>query len=371
VLLWLLIALMTAAAVFAVLYPLGRGAASRSRGVEAGRIYRQQLAELERDVELGRIAAPEAVAARAEVARRLIAAESDAAPPPMGGSLNARRATAVLALVALPVVALALYGALGNPGLAGQPLAARLSAVDADADIDALLAKVERHLAAAPEDGRGWDVVAPVYLRLERPADAAQAYRNAIRLLGSNAARQNGLGEALFIQSQGIVTAEAREAFAAASAADPAAPGPRFFLGLAAEQDGRPKEAAAIWRALLAAAAPNTPWRQMLEEALARVEDASSGPGPVELAAAADMTADERDAMIEGMVANLADRLSREPDDVEGWLRLIRSYAVLGRLDEAGAAAGAALAGVGDPGARARIEALAGELGLDLPTSVQ
>ena len=98
----------------------------------------------------------------------------------------------------------------------------------------------------APEDGRGWEVIAPVYLRLERPADAVRAYRNAVRLLGSTATRQNGLGQALFMESGGIVTQEAREAFAAATAADLAAPEPKFFLGLAAEQDGRPAEAAAI-----------------------------------------------------------------------------------------------------------------------------
>ena len=362
---------MTGAAVLAVLIPLGRPEPGE-RGGEATRLYRRQLDELEKDISLGRLAAGEAEASRAELARRLIAADSDAgAERPLRGSLGARRAAAVAAIVALPIVSIGLYGALGAPGLAGQPLAARLGASDADADIATLVAKVERHLADKPEDGRGWDVIAPVYLRLERPADAAQAYRNAIRLLGSTAARQNGLGEALFMQSAGIVTTDASEAFAAASAADPAAPAPKFFLGLAAEQEGRPEEAAGIWRGLLAGAAPETPWRKILEDALARVEDPAPGQSEEEVAAAAEMAPEERDAMIEGMVASLADRLARQPDDVDGWLRLIRSYAVLGRQAEATAAMNAALASLEEADARVRIEALADDLGLAAPPSVQ
>ena len=107
-----------------------------------------------------------------------------------------------------------------------------------------LVAKVEEHLAAHPEDGRGWDVIAPVYLRLGRADDAARAFQNAIRLLGSTAERQTGLGEAILSAEGGIVTADARTAFEAAQRLDPAAPGPRFFLALAAEQEGEAAAAA-------------------------------------------------------------------------------------------------------------------------------
>jgi cytochrome c-type biogenesis protein CcmH len=373
VLLWLLIALMTGAAIFAVLAPLSRAAAAGPQdGGAAGRIYRDQLRELESEAALGRIPATEAASARAEIARRLIAAESDAAAErPMPGNLGARRAAALVALTAIPILSLGLYAMLGNPGLAGQPLAARLSAPAADSDLASLVARVEDHLAKTPEDGRGWEVIAPVYLRLERPADAVRAYRNAVRLLGSTATRQNGLGQALFMESGGIVTQEAREAFAAATAADPAAPEPKFFLGLAAEQDGRPAEAAAIWRALLAGTTADSAWHRMLEASLARVEPAlaESGPSAEQVAEAVDLPAADRDAMIEGMVAGLADRLKREPGDVDGWLRLIRSYAVLGRRAEAAEAAAAALASANDAAQKARIEALMAELGIAAPAA--
>jgi cytochrome c-type biogenesis protein CcmH len=370
VLLWVVIALLTGAAVLVVVAPLAHAQAGGGEASEAN-IYRNQLEELAKDAELGRIGAGEAEAARAEIARRLFAAANDArAAPTMAGSLQARRVTAAAAIVALPLVSLGLYGAVGNPGLAGQPLAARLEAAPAHADMAALVAKVEAHLAESPQDGRGWDVIAPVYLSLGRANDAARAYRNAIRLLGATAGRQNGLGEALFMAAGGIVTAEARDAFAAASALEPAAPGPRFFLGLAAEQEGRPAEAAAIWRALLAAAGSEAGWRDVLEEALARVEE-QPGPTEEEVAAAGEMTADERNAMIESMVASLAERLERDPSDVEGWLRLIRSYAVLGRDEEAAEAAAAALAGVADAAERARIEGLMAELGVAAQAEVR
>ena len=163
----------------------------------------------------------------------------------------------------------------------------------------------------------------------------------------------------------GIVTADARAAFEAANRAEPAAPGPRFFLALAEEQGGNPQEAAKRWRALLAEAEPEAPWRATVEQALARVEPPMAGADspPADLTAGVPPDSDQS-AMIDGMVSGLAERLQREPDDVEGWLRLIRSYVVLGRPDEAAAAARGALQGIREEGSRARVEALIADLGV-------
>ncbi len=366
-LLWVLIAFLTAAAILAVLLPLARRPHGDESAVHAARVYRDQLNELERDKAEGRISESEAEAARAEIARRLIAADAEAEKTaPRGGSRMARRAIALVALIGIPALSLSLYLTLGSPTLPGLPLAARLETPDTPQDIDTLIAKVEEHLAAAPEDGRGWDVVAPVYMRLGRAADAAQAYRNAIRILGSDAARQNGLGEALFAAEGGIVTADARAAFEAARDLDPKAPGPRHYLALAAEQEGKTEEAAREWRALLAETPADAPWRPMVEAALSRVDPSAVAPGPTadEVAAAQDMPTADQEAMIDGMVTRLAARLKEEPDDVEGWLRLIRSYAVLGRTEAAEEAGRAALAGLSEPAARGRVEALLASLGV-------
>lgn len=367
-LLWIIIALLTGAAVMAVLVPLGRDHAVSDPHEQARRVYLDQLAELERDRADGRITPPEATVARAEIGRRILSAE-ERRPQLQTGGQGARRATALVALAGMPLLALSLYLGLGAPRLPGQPLAARLEAPGGGENLDSVVAKVEQHLAASPEDGRGWDVLAPIYLRLGRAEEAQRAYGQAIRLLGSNAARQSGLGEAILAGEGGIVTAAARAAFEAANAAAPGAPGPRFYLALAEEQEGKTEAAAAGWRALLAEAPADAPWRAPVEQALARVSRVEGLPGPSapDLAAAEQIAPADRAAMIEGMVDGLAERLQAEPDDVEGWLRLIRSYVVLGRPNDASAAAKAALEGVGAPGERQLVEALIAELAL--PTS--
>lgn len=367
-LLWIIIALLTATAILAVLVPLSRTPRAGGSAAHAARVYRDQLEELERDRAEGRISAGEAEPARAEIARRLIAVDNEAqaetdATGRAGAMARGRRAVALVALLGIPFLSLVLYLGLGSPWLPGEPLAARLSTPAPD-DIEVLVAKVEGHLAKNPEDGQGWDVIAPVYLRLGRPVEAAQAFRNAIRLVGSTAERQAGLGEAIVSAEGGIVTAEARAAFEAAEVHDATSPGPQFFLALAAEQEGKRDEAAGRLRMLLAHAPADAQWRGAVEEALARVAPGESLPGPTEeqVAAAQSMPEGDRAAMIDSMVSGLAERLKSEPDDVEGWLRLIRSYVVLGRADAASEAARAALDNVRDDGARQRVEALLAEL---------
>lgn len=362
---WILIAVLTAAAIMAVLLPLGRPATAADAKGHARRVYLDQLGELERDKAQGRIGDDEAEAARAEIARRLIAADRGASEIASGGGGHqpARRATALLALVGIPVLSMAFYLGLGSPNLPGAPLAARLQ-MPGDDSIEMLIARVEERLAAHPEDGRGWDVIAPVYLRLDRPDDSRRAFQHAIRLLGSTAVRQSGLGEAILSAEGGIVTADARTAFEAASELDPAAIGPRFFLGLAAEQEGNLAKAADAWGTLLAEVPADAPWRGVLSEALARVGPRTDAPDAENVAAVQALSSSEQAGMIEGMVGGLAERLKGQPDDVEGWLRLIRSYVVLGRADAAAEAARDALAGVTDAAGRGRVEALIADLGV-------
>jgi cytochrome c-type biogenesis protein CcmH len=144
----------------------------------------------------------------------------------------------------------------------------------------------------------------------------------------------------------------------------------RYFLGLAAEQDGNRAQAAATWRALLEAAAPGAPWTDFVRDALARVEGASAaasagggasaGPSDEQIAASSQMSPEQRKRMIEGMVERLSERLHRDGSDVEGWLRLVRSYMVLGEADKARAAvADARRALAGDPNKLRRLEDLA------------
>jgi cytochrome c-type biogenesis protein CcmH len=333
--LWFVFALMTAAAIFAVLWPLGRGSRSQQEGSEAA-VYKDQLREIDRDVAAGLIGASEAEAARVEIGRRLLAAVDSKLEPSLVSNISLRRSAAVIAMVGLPIVAIALYLPLGSPQLGGGSLAERARTPEPTQSLDNLLAQVEQHLEKNPTDGRGWSVLAPVLARLGRYDEAVRAFRNSIIYNGENAQRRADLGEALAAAANGVVTSEARAEFERAVALNADEAKASYFLGLAAEQDGRASEAASIWRAMLAKAPPAAPWRPLVQEALARVSG-SPAPGPSEeaVAAAKDMSEADRGAMIRGMVERLATRLKQNGDDVEGWLRLVRAYMVMGDRDKA------------------------------------
>lgn len=339
--LWLVFLLMTAVAIFAVLWPLSQRAPVKAGSDIA--VYRDQLDEIERDRNAGLIGDREAESARTEVSRRLIAAADATLVVPAGGSPWRRRIVALAALALLPLGAASLYLALGSPQLPGQPQAARSDLPADHQPIVELVGRVEAHLEQNPDDGRGWEVVGPVYMQLGRYDEAIKARRNVLRLLGPTAEREADLGEALTAGANGIVTAEAKAAFDRAVALNPADFRARYFVGLAAEQDGRPEAAADIWRKLLASAPADAAWKDFVREALARVDPTAGAPQPgpsaADVAAAGEMSTEQRDTMIRGMVARLADRLKQDGSDVDGWLRLLRAYVVLGDKSQARAAA--------------------------------
>jgi cytochrome c-type biogenesis protein CcmH len=374
--LWFALALMTAAAIFAVLWPLSRRVPLRAGSDIA--VYRDQLEEIERDRATGRIGGSEAEAARVEVSRRLIgaadAAMSESVPQAAAAGTTRRRMVALVALVLLPLGSAGLYLALGSPNLPSEPQAVRLEAPAEQRSVSTLVAQVEAHLEKNPEDGRGWEVLGPVYMRLNRYEDAVKARRNVLRLLGPEPAREADLGEALTGVANGIVTAEAKTAFERALALDPNEFKARFFMGLAAEQDGRKTEAADLWRKLLASAPPQAPWIGFVRDALLRVDpntpppSASSAPGPSadDVAAASQLSPEQRGEFVRSMVDRLAERLQREGTDVDGWLRLLRAYMVLGDRDKALAAAGdARRALASEPDKLRRVDELVKGLGLE------
>jgi cytochrome c-type biogenesis protein CcmH len=350
--LWLVLALMTAGAILAVLWPLGRRRADTPAANELA-VYQDQLQEIERDRTAGSIGAAEAEAARVEVSRRLIAAaDARQAEVTSGGEeeiakettarLRRRRLAAVAALIAVPVLAGSLYFVLGSPNLPDQPLAGRLEAAHRGQSITSLIQRVEAHLAEHPDDGRGWEVIAPVYMRLQRYDEAVQARRNALRLLGETADRQSSLGEALMVAADGIVTADAKRAFERAVELDAQDVKARYYLGLAAEQDGKREEAARIWRELLAGAPEGAPWVELVRTSLAHIGEPPTTPAPgpnaQDVAAASQLAPEQRDQMVRAMVERLATRLHEDGSDVEGWLRLVRSYMTLGEREHARAA---------------------------------
>jgi cytochrome c-type biogenesis protein CcmH len=371
--LWFALSLMTGAAVFAVLWPLARRP-SRLDSASDIAVYRDQLEEVRRDRAAGLIGEVEAAAAEREVSRRLIAAAdastADSSSTPSIATTWRRRMAGVAVLVLLPMGAAGLYLGLGSPTLPDQPLAPRLAASRGSQSVDSLIAQVETHLESRPDDGRGWEVIAPIYMRLGRFDDAVKARRSALRLNGETAERVAALGETLVFAANGVVTADAKAAFDRALALDATHVQARYFIGLAAEQDGDRSRAAAIWRALLAGAPPNAPWTEFVRRALDRIDESAdlrpNGPSEEQIASSSGLSADQRNAMIRGMVERLSERLARDGSDPEGWLRLVRSYIVLGEPDKARAAANdARRALAGDPNKLRHFEDLIKALGLE------
>jgi cytochrome c-type biogenesis protein CcmH len=374
--LWFVFALMTAAAIFAVLLPLGLGGGKQAGGNEAT-VYKDQLAEVDSDLSAGLIGTAEAEAARVEIGRRLLAAADQDRDSPVGSNIRLRRVAAVVALVGLPILAVATYLPLGSPRLGDFPLAERARGTDGKPPLERLVAEVEQHLEKNPTDGRGWTVLAPVLARVGRFDDAVRAFRNAITYAGETAARRADLGEVMAAAAGGVITADAKTEFERALALDANEAKAGYFLGLAAEQDGRKQDAAEIWRAMLDKGPNNAPWRPLVTAALTRVggepppvaaasEPSAPALSPETMAAAKDMKAGDREAMIKGMVERLATRLKQNGDDVEGWLRLVRAYRVMGDQEKVKSALDDARQAVsGDAGRLKQLNDGLKNLGLD------
>jgi cytochrome c-type biogenesis protein CcmH len=284
------------------------------------------------------------------------------------------------------LLALGLYLIYGSPRLPDQPLVARLQDPDGSRTLEALVARVEAHLLEHPEEGQGWEVIAPVYLRWRRYPEVADAYAQALRLLGPSATRLSGRGQALVLANNGVVTEEARAALKRALELDATLVEPRILIAIAKEQDGQFAAAIEDWRTLLSNAKDDAPWREMVEKRIETAEahlagkpmpdstptppgaatnGSGKGPSAADIAAARDMEPAARRAMVERMVQGLAARLDQDGGALPDWLKLVRAYAVLDRKEDAlKALARAKSEFSSDAQALQQLDRLAAELGL-------
>lgn len=381
--LWFILAFMTGAAVLALLWPMSRRAtpapAAGTLDTETG-FYEDQLREIERDLARGLIAPPEAEAARTEAGRRLLRANRAGVPVSPGmaePALRQRRAASAFALSTIPLVALIAYGLYGSPHMPAQGAAERQAAETGGQDLLNAIGQIEARLASNPTDGRGWAVLAPVYMRMGRFDDAAHAYEAVARTLGETPQRLSDWGEALIAGNNGVISPQAKTLFERAVALDGTAAKPRFYLARAAELDGDIPLAIQRLTALAETAPADAPWLPVVRDNLARLkgeappkpEAARPGTGAApEAGAAASLQAmppEGRNAAIRSMVAGLDQRLSEKGGTADEWLRLVRSLAVLGDRDgAAGAVVRARTALASDATALQGLDALAGEFGL-------
>ena len=409
---WVIGCLLIAITAYALSRPI-----LRARAVDPGRaeydlaIYRDQLAELERDLAAGLIGPAEAKGARTEIQRRMLAADDrrqrEGSETDQRVQRRSRLVAAALVFGLLPGGALWMYAHLGSPSTPDFPLAARevagesqaraqngaagnaspQTAANPDAGegpaIDDLIARLRARLADNPTEIEGWLLLARTLGTLGRYGEQADALTAAIDASPDSAVLKAALGEALTQAAEGLVTEPARAAFEAALAADPNDPRARYYLGVADAQAGKTDAALARWIALDRESAPDAPYRRVLRNRIADTARAAGrdpdavlaeagppipdspprpsngagtdpvdalvddvvgpgetqtgprGPTASDVAAAAEMSPDDRMAMIQSMVAGLSDRLRENPDDRDGWERLVRSQMVLGESAKA------------------------------------
>ena len=358
------------ATAFALIRPLITGAgAAQTRGARDARLYRDQLDEVERDLARGTISPGEASGARAEVSRRLIAAAGRAETTVALGPAPRRysRLAAGFALVGAPALAVGLYLANGMPGQPDTPLAGRAtieaesaprpSQAEAEAaytpgptlpltakqqEYADLMTKVETRLEQRPNDARGLQLLATGYLRLERYRDSWRAYQRLLAVVGDQAGAElyGAMAEAMVQAAGGYVSPAAERAIGEALARDKTQPVARYYAGLLMAQNGRLGEAIALWEALQGEAPADAPWLEFLDSMLAEAKalrDGTPGPGPsaADIEAAGAISPEQRQEMIEDMVARLEERLISEGGSPEEWLRLMNAYTQLGRRDDA------------------------------------
>jgi cytochrome c-type biogenesis protein CcmH len=346
-LLWLIFSVLTAGVAGALLWSYRRAEPGGSGAADADvAVYADQLSQIDADRKRGLLTDGDAESARAEVGRRLIN-RAALGKTETGRSSGARGSERIVsaAAVAVPLVALVIYASLGSPGLPDVPHEGRTRDGLARNQVDAMIARVEERLRAAPDDGNGWDVIAPIYLRTERYGQAAEAYANANRLLGETPKRLAGFAQAEILANNGVVNRNAKLATERLLAAEPGRVDARMWMALAREQDGQFDAALADYRGLLNAPELSPAMKSAIEvrisavEKLARGETVPApagglGPGSAPETAGPAVPADQQ-AMIEGMVARLAARLRDNGDDPAGWVQLMRSYMVLARKSDA------------------------------------
>jgi len=351
-LVWLAFALLAGLVVALVIVPLAgarRGVPGRAAYDRA--VYRDQLAEVERDRDRGLLSAAETASARLEIERRLLGTAAEA---PLRKPAAVPRALVFALAIAVPAGAAGVYLLRGSPQLPDLPYAARESeraaaATDGDRGLEQAVTALEGKLKQTPDDAEGWLLLARTQQTLRHWQESGEAYRRALALTGDRADIQASYGEMLVLAADGVVTPAAHEALAAALARDPQNPAARFYLALAEAQAGNAQAAIDAWQKLLADSLPGAGWiptvRRNIEETakaaglpVPEPPASAAGPSADDLAAAANLSPEERAKMVRGMVERLAARLEAQPDDLQGWLRLGRAYEVLKESEKAAAA---------------------------------
>ena len=414
--LWIVLTVLTAGTALLVTFPFLRQEDSgNAKQASSIAVYEDQLEEVERERQMGLIDESEADMARVEIERRIL----DSGKSEKGTSTGIGHAWQTRALVGICSVvvvgSVGLYAAIGSPHLSAseapkasmqlaqshQPASPsgetgkKASPAEVAQNVAKMVKRLEEKVEKNPDDAESLRVLGWSYYNLGRFADSAESYRKASELRKESAILKSLYGEALVSASKGEVTDKARAIFNAALAINPDDVRSRYFSGLAKEQRGDTKGAVNTWIGLYKLAASDTQWAKDLRRRILAtaakvgmdvsdkmttstasdapaaaganqvVEAAPSGPTEEDIKNAEQISADDRMAMIRGMVDGLAEKLKKSPNNPDGWVQLMRSRVVLKEHDAARTALDDAMKTFADrPQIQARLKDAAQAMGI-------
>lgn len=363
--LWLALTILCSAALIGMSLPLTRRDLEDEAIHSDNAIYKDQLKEVDRDLFNGAINAPEAEAARLEIKRRLTASEknlSEAQP------ISSKWRNAIVFTTAAFVVlgSVGLYVTLGSPNL---PSAVKQSTLatppTSDPTLDQiaeLVGKIKTHLQANPNDDAGWRMLGWSYSALQNYPQSAEAYSKAMALAPANTDYKSAYAEALVQTAQGVVTPKAQTLFAEVLAKAPKDSRARFYDALAHEQSDDQIGALDRWLALFEDTPPDAGWHDNIKQRIISLANATGR----DVSAVIQSQQDQQNILIRGMVERLAGKLVDNPNDLEGWLRLMQSYQVLNEPQKAKEALATALITfASDAAGTIKIKSKAKELGIN------
>lgn len=333
---WVAAATLSLAAAVLILHGAARSGKGPVESDPTLNLYRRQMGEIDEMVDRGLLDEAERRAARAEAGRRLLAAAEQ--PPQTPQSRPAR--PVVFGVAAATILAAGVvYFAIGAPGLPDQPYAARVAewrrSDPRTLDPPRMVAVLKTILAERPGDVEGLRFLGQAQLAAGDPFGAEDSARRALAAAPQRAELWMLLGGALAAQADGALTAGARQAFEEALKREPGSPAVRYVVGRARIEAGAVEDGLVLWKGLLAELSPQASERATLAQDISAVERTGRLPDAAPAPSEADA---QMQTAIRGMVENLAARLAANPEDPEGWVRLVRSYSVLGettRRDEA------------------------------------
>ena len=367
-----IVAILTLIIVAALmLQGLWRGKDGVSASMSDVSVYRDQLDEVDRDRARGVLSDAEAETVRLEISRRLLDADKRAER-----GTSDRQGGRNLASVAIPVVlllgAFGLYATLGAPGARDLPIATRLAEIDeavanrpnqieaetAAADLLPeptepdegfmnLMEELRTVLADRPDDIPGLMLLARNEARIGNFVAARKAQEHLVAVKGAEATTNDlaATVETMTFAAGGYISPEAETYLRRLLELDPQNGFGRYFLGLFHVQSGRPDRTFPIWQRLLADSQPNAPWVEIIRSEMPQIAASAGlvyqppqelrGPDSTAIAGAEDMSEEDRQAMIRGMVEGLSSRLADEGGSPEEWMQLVRALTVLGEEDRA------------------------------------